>query len=466
MGRIPNVSSGENFPTSSNADGHLLSRYGDRCPADDAPAEDELCAKCGGRSLCGGLGYVRQDLPVGHPDFGKLFRCPQLPVDPQRRETLRKLGNLEAFIDKRFDNFFVSLPLLTPVQVQSLHMALTVAQDYAADPRGWLLLEGSYGVGKTHLAAAIANQRLEHEEAVLFITTPDLLDHLRSTYGPSSEIGYDDLFDRIRNAPLLVLDDLGVENPSAWAQEKLFQLLNHRYTRRLPTVITTNVDLETLDPRIRSRMLDNTLIRRLPMQAPDYRTPARAQVDQISDLHLYDAMRFDTFDPERGLDPAQRDNLTRALALTLEFADRPAGWLVLLGTFGCGKTHLAAAIANVQQERGTSVLFVTVPDLFDYLRTAFKPEVNTSFDRRFTLVKNAPLLILDDLGVENPSRWAQEKLFQILNHRYLTRLPTVITTSKALEELDERMQTRLLDRRLCLVYALQAPPYVKRMKLK
>lgn len=463
MGRTPHDSYPEHSPTSSSAS--FSARYGDRYPGDEG-GQDGLCPKCGLEAICGGLGYVRRDLPVDHPDFGKLLRCPQLPVDPVRREKLRALGNLDAFKEKSFETFQVNLPALTPVQIQSLQVALHVAQDYARSPDGWLLLEGTYGCGKTHLAAAIANVRLEFEEAVLFITTPDLLDHLRSTFGPTSEVGYDELFDRVRNAPLLVLDDLGVENPSAWAQEKLFQLLNHRYTRRLPTVITTNVDLEMLDPRIRSRILDNTLIRRVTIQAPDYRTPARPQVDQISDLHLYSAMRFETFDVETGLEPRERDNLTRALRLTMEYAQNPVGWLVLLGAFGSGKTHLAASIANVQQERGQDVLFVTVPDLFDYLRTAFKPELNTSFDRRFQLVKNVPLLILDDLGVENPGRWAQEKLFQILNHRYLARLPTVITTSKTLEELDERIQTRLLDRRICLVYSILAPAYTRRVKWK
>ena len=95
------------------------------------------------------------------------------------------------------------------------------------------------------------------------------------------------MFDRLRNAPLLILDDLGVENPSAWAQEKLFQLLNHRYSHMLPTVITTNADLDMLDPRIRSRLLDDTIIHRIRISAPDYRTPVQNQRDELSSLPLY-----------------------------------------------------------------------------------------------------------------------------------------------------------------------------------
>lgn len=425
---------------------------------------DEPCGICGQHALCGGLGYVRYELPVEHPDFGKLFRCPNNRfVDPERREKLRKLGNLDAFTDKTFDTFRVDLPMLTPTQRQSLEMALNVARSYASNPDGWLMLEGTYGCGKTHLAAAVANARLDFEDAVLFITTPDLLDHLRNTYGPSSDTAYDEMFDRLKNAPLLVLDDLGVENPSGWAHEKLFQLFNFRHSRHLPTVITTNVDLETLDPRIRSRLLDDNVIRRVRITAPDYRTPVQSQNDQLTNLSLYREMTFETFDASTGTTAEQRQNLERALAIARSYAEQPQDWLVFLGTFGSGKTHLAAAIAHSQQDRGNQVIFVTVPDLLDYLRLTFSPGATTTFDRRFQSVRNAPLLILDDLGTESATAWAKEKLFQIINHRYVARLPTVLTSSKALEDLDARLQSRLLDQRRCTRFAITAPAYGSRL---
>ena len=85
---------------------------------------------------------------------------------------------------------------------------------------------------------------------------PDLLDYLRSAYAPDSKVSYDKVFDAVRPAPLLVLDDLGAHSTTPWAQEKLFQLLNLRYNAALPTVITSNLALEEQDPRIQSRMLD------------------------------------------------------------------------------------------------------------------------------------------------------------------------------------------------------------------
>jgi DNA replication protein DnaC len=431
----------------------------------DRAAEGQ-CALCGRDNLCDALGYVRAELPVGHPDFGKLFRCPNYPLDLQRREKLRKLGNLDAFTSKTFESFHTDLPGLTALQRSSLETALQVARQFAAQPDGWLLLEGAYGCGKTHLAAAVGNARLDHEEGVLFITTPDLLDHLRNTFGPSSEVGYDEMFDRLRNAPLLILDDLGVENPSAWAQEKLFQLLNHRYARRIPTVITTNADLNALDPRIRSRLLDEGAIRRVRISAPDYRTPVQSQENDLADLSLYRDMTFETFDVYTGLTPDERGNLEKAAGVAWEYAQNPQDWLLIMGTFGSGKTHLAAAIANNLQERGEAVVFVTVADLLDSLRQTYSAGATISYDRRFQSIRNAPLLILDDLGSEGGSNWAREKLFQIISHRYLARLPTVFTTSRTVEDLDPRVRTRLLDRRRCRAYAITAPDYASRLYRK
>ncbi len=329
-------------------------------------------------------------------------------------------------------------------------------------PEGWLLLEGTYGCGKTHLAAAVGNARLQVEDAVLFITTPDLLDHLRNTYGRDSETGYDEMFDRMRNAPMLVLDDLGVENPSAWAQEKLFQLLNHRYSHHLPTVITTNADIDLLDPRVRSRLLDDTIIHRIRISAPDYRTPVQERQDDLSNLALYARMTFDSFDTRTALSPEDRQNLERVLAAARSYAEAPQGWFALLGNYGSGKTHLAAAIANAQQDRGTEVMFVTAPDLLDYLRLTFSPNSTVSFDRRFQKVRMVPLLVLDDLSTESATAWAKEKLFQLLNHRYVAGLPTVITSSSTIEKIDERIRARLMDTRRCSVFAITAPAYASR----
>jgi DNA replication protein DnaC len=439
------------MPTSSSID------FGRRCPI------------CDREPICGGLGVVRYDVPLEDPRFGKLYRCPNNPPqeDTEWQERLRSIGNLAAFAEKSFDNFEIDLSMHTEEERESLALALNAAQRYAQEPDGWLLLEGGYGCGKTHLAAAAGNYRVQQGDAVLFITVPDLLDHLRASYGPSSELAYDETFDRVRNAPVLILDDLGVENPSPWAQEKLFQLLNHRYSHHMPTILTTNADIDHLDGRIRSRLLDVNLIRRLKIAAPDFRSLVQNQHTQLqSNLQHYADMTFATFDVARYVTHEERLNLEKLLGAAYSYAETPQGWLLLMGSYGSGKTHLAAAIAHHRREKGEEVMFITVPDLMDYLRLTYSPNAPASFGQRFDAVKNVPLLVIDDLGTENATAWAREKLFQVLDYRYVTRLPTVITTAKELPQLDERIRTRLLDDRRCATFAITAESYVMRRRRK
>ncbi len=217
--------------------------------------------------ICKGAGYLRAEVPYGHPNFGKPIACECKEAEraEKRRLQLRTISNLDAFSDKSFRNFNPRVP--------GVQEAFEVAQAYAYNPDGWLVLIGRNGCGKTHLAAAIANEHLVQGSLVLFATVPDLLDHLRATFAPTSPVVYDQLFSSMREAELLVLDDLGSEQNSPWASEKLFQLLNYRYNSRFPTVITTNsMRLQTVDERIRSRLMDRSLVIEVTMdRAQDYR---------------------------------------------------------------------------------------------------------------------------------------------------------------------------------------------------
>lgn len=424
----------------------------------------DMCRLCGGESICGGFGLLRYDVPVGNPNFGKVYRCPNNPVeaDTERHERLRRISNLDAYASKNFENFTVDYPGLEPSEKASLQAAITAATEFTKNLDGWLLLEGTYGCGKTHLAAAIGNLRLQQGDVVMFMTVPDVLDHLRSTFAPTSEVTYDETFDRIRNIHLLILDDLGAESSSSWAQEKLYQIFNHRYSHRLPTVITTNVDLEKLDPRIRSRLSDETLTRRGKIIAPDYRS-TRKPIDPLSGVSLYNEMTFDKFDIERKLSVDEKANLRKAFELATEYAQHPFGWLVFTGPSATGKTHLAAAIANHLRAHGKDVVFITVADLLDYLRVTFNPNATVSFDQRFQMIRSVPCLVLDDFTITG-SVWAKEKLFQIIDYRYIAQLPTIITTYKQVEELDNRIRTRILDTRRCLVFSIQCTDYPTRFK--
>jgi DNA replication protein DnaC len=196
--------------------------------------------------------------------------------------------------------------------------------------------------------------------------------------------------------------------------------------------------------------------------AQDYRQPlVDSTQPRLSALPLYARMTFGRFNmrEREKLSPEERANLERAFRLAQDFAEKPRGWLVLSGTYGCGKTHLAAAVGNFQASQGQPPLFVVVPDLLDHLRSTFSPNSNTSYDEIFEEVRTARLLILDDLGTQSATPWAREKLYQIFNHRYTAELPTVITTASRLDEIDPRIRSRMLDTRMCTFFAIMAPAY-------
>jgi len=408
--------------------------------------------------VCKGAGFVHPLLPSGKPDFSRVIacHCTQKELDKERQTRLQRHSNLGSLTRLTFDNLVPQGRSGKPINQEQFSRAYEAAKAFAAEAKGWLILVGPSGCGKTHLAAAIANERLSHGHPAFYITTPDLLDHLRSAFSPDSEIPYDEFFDQVRNAPLLILDDLGAQTSTPWAKEKLDQLLNHRYSSELPTVIVTITPISELEERIRTRLTDSRLCQ---VYVVEEEAPIPDYTGGLG-LELLRSMTFDNFDWRRvNLLPEQRQNLEMVYRLALEFAKSPEGWLVLLGDTGCGKTHLAVAIANYRLQAGHSALFVVVPDFLDHLRSTFSPDSKVSYDQFFESVKNAPLLILDDFGEQSTTPWVQEKLYQVINYRYNARLATVITTRRALDEIESPVSSRLSDPRLSLALNITAPDY-------
>jgi DNA replication protein DnaC len=87
---------------------------------------------------------------------------------------------------------------------------------------GWY--SRSYRCGKTHLASAIANYRYQSGNPALFIFVPEFLDHLRSAFNPDSKISYYRLFEKVKNTPLLILDDFGEQAATPWARKSCTRL--------------------------------------------------------------------------------------------------------------------------------------------------------------------------------------------------------------------------------------------------
>ena len=191
---------------------------------------------------------MRFDVPLTDACFGKVYPCPDCELGRAIKRDAEELRTGQYSVqlpDKSFTNF--------KKRGGAVDKALVAAQRFAERPARCMVLWGPSGTGKTHLAAAAANAMRARGVEVGFFVVPDLLDLLRSGY---SRGDYDQLLDVLKNIAVLVLDDLGAETGTDWATEKLFQIINYRYNRRMPLLVAMNSDPDTLEERIADRLCD------------------------------------------------------------------------------------------------------------------------------------------------------------------------------------------------------------------
>jgi len=182
--------------------------------------------------------------------FARLFEAAALPFD------------MQAYT---FDTF-TAQPGLSDRQTAACKAAWQLATLGSVPSRGinrpgLFLWSHQPGLGKTGLAAAIVNHRLTHGEACLFMSTSALFDRIRATFNAESGASYDDVIDAVKNAPLLVLDDLDKCNRSEFVERVFYDVINHRYLHssgpdHLITVITANAPLDDLTDYMNAATID------------------------------------------------------------------------------------------------------------------------------------------------------------------------------------------------------------------
>ena len=107
-----------------------------------------------------------------------------------------------------------------------------------------LYLYGNFGCGKTYLIAAAFNELAKRDVRSAIIFWPEFLRSLKSSF--DSDFKYK--FEHIKKIPLLLIDDIGAENTTAWGRDEIFcPLLQYRMQEGLPTFFTSNLDLKTLE---------------------------------------------------------------------------------------------------------------------------------------------------------------------------------------------------------------------------
>ena len=419
----------------------------DRVAAGNEAAVDQAGATVPECPVCQGFGFYTVDVAPDHPDFGAAFPCECRQRSHRRRtlERIHALSYLEAVQDKTFSSFLQDPPGYGETARASLREAHRSCRDFAGHPTGWILLAGITGCGKTHLASAIANELAAAEMPVLMLTVPSLLDRLRATFAPDAPQTFSQMYNLMESVNVLVLDDLGAQSSTPWATEKLFQLLNERHVRELPTVITTNLPLWEFEPRLQSRLGDKHLVNQVHINAPDYRVwssdPGGEMWADLDSLYLHRSETFDTLKPGwSGKD--NKEYWGNRYQELKKWVEQPSGWRVFFGVPGSGKTHLAAAMANRWRNAnvGRHGLFVSVEDLKDYFRRTIQAD-GAAAARRITQLREVSFLVLDGFSdtyqsARRGSGWTEKRLRNLLEYRFDADLPTVITVQVEPDDLE------------------------------
>ena len=182
---------------------------------------------------------------------------------------LYRYSNLSALDQQNFDKLDMSLYpehikakngwSVRDIMEQIVDYCKSYAEDFTADNASSLLLTGNTGTGKTFLASCIARRVMDRGYSVLYLSATDAFTILRQDTWAFKDEEDDDTFENekakmMTDCDLMIIDDLGTEMTNSFTVASLFSLLNERFLRKRPVIISTNLSLEELQARYTDRI--------------------------------------------------------------------------------------------------------------------------------------------------------------------------------------------------------------------
>jgi DNA replication protein DnaC len=180
---------------------------------------------------CQGTGWLLQ--AAGAAQVAKRCVC---FTDRWKQALLDQANIPRRYQACRLDNFEVH----NDSHRDALKISRQFVKNYPAQDVG-LVFIGPCGVGKTHLAVAIIQELMRKKDAAcIFYDFRDLIREIQSTFTPESTLSESDVLAPVFQSEILVLDELGAKRTTAWVEETVFYIINHRYNQKKMTLFTTN----------------------------------------------------------------------------------------------------------------------------------------------------------------------------------------------------------------------------------
>ena len=175
---------------------------------------------------------------VGHPDFGKLIPCScyAAEIAGRKQEYLWNISGLKY--DDNITSFDDFKEDLSP---DAKHARDSVIDWISDESSPWLIIIGSPGLGKTHLAKAAAANLIASNKSVMFATVREVLNKSRAWISSKQNEKWIEYLAQLERIKYLILDDLGQEYSTDWSRQVLFDIIDTRYESKNPTLITTNI---------------------------------------------------------------------------------------------------------------------------------------------------------------------------------------------------------------------------------
>jgi DNA replication protein DnaC len=188
-------------------------------------------------SLCQGNGWVLEE-SAGGTIIARRCQC--------YLERLNQTLLEQANIPRRYKNCTLNnFEVHNDSHQKALKIAKKFVEDYPVQDIG-LLFIGPCGVGKTHLAVSIIQELIFKKKVPCsFYDFRDLIRDIQNTYTPDSPLTESEVLSPVLQKEVLVLDELGAKRTTAWVEETIFYIINHRYNNKKLTIFTSNyLDLE------------------------------------------------------------------------------------------------------------------------------------------------------------------------------------------------------------------------------